>query len=123
MDPPRERGSGIMPRPMETVYRAFEDTAKKHGAKFFLPDLTYRDSVAQVQSIAARYAAHGYGARHRVALLFPSGRDFLLHFLALNSLGASVVPLNPEYRDAERDYILQHSEAALVVTPEFNLEK
>jgi len=108
---------------METVYRAFEHTAKKHGAKFFLPGLSYRDALAGIQSIAARYSAHGYGAGHRVALLFPSGKDFLLHFLALNSLGASVVPLNPEYRDAERDYILRHSEAALVVTPEFHLEK
>ncbi|HEY6820765.1 MAG TPA: AMP-binding protein [Burkholderiales bacterium] len=108
---------------METVYRAFEHTAKNHGARFFLPGVSYRDALGGIQSIAARYAAHGYGAGHRVALLFPSGKDFLLHFLALNSLGASVVPLNPEYRDAEREYILQHSEAALVVTPEFHLEK
>ena len=108
---------------METVYAAFERTAQRHGAKPFLPRLSYRDGLAEIRDIAARYAAHGYGAGHRVALLFPSGKHFLLHFLALNSLGAGIVPLNPEYRDAEREYILRHSEAALVVTPEFELAK
>ncbi|HEX2565412.1 MAG TPA: AMP-binding protein [Burkholderiales bacterium] len=108
---------------METVYAAFERTAQRHGARAFLPALSYRDSLAQVQAIAARYAAHGFGAGHRVALLFPSGKEFLLHFLALNSLGASIVPLNPEYREAERAYILEHSETTQVVTPDFELEK
>src|SRR5205823_2264211 len=60
---------------------------------------------------------------YRVAFLLPSGADFLVHFLALNSLGASIVPLNPESKPAERDYVLQHSEAGFLVTKEPNIEK
>jgi acyl-CoA synthetase (AMP-forming)/AMP-acid ligase II len=103
---------------MDTVYAAFEHTALRHGAKpfFHLPGGSYRESLQRIRDIAGRYRAQGYGAGHRVALLLPSGAAFLFHFLALNSLGASIVPLNPEYRDAERDYILGHSEAGLVVT-------
>ena len=101
---------------METVYAAFERTAQRHGAKPFLHGTSYRESLQQIREIAARYRTQGYGAGHRVALLLPSGPDFLLHFLALNSLGASIVPLNPEYREAERAYILGHSEAGLVLT-------
>ncbi len=107
---------------MRTVFAAFEETAQRHGPKPFLPDLAYRDGLTRVKEIAARYADKGYGSGHRVAFLLPSGPDFLLHFLALNSLGASIVPMNPELRPAERDYILQHSEACLVVTPDFPLE-
>ena len=103
---------------MQTVYAAFERTARRHGGKPFLhlPGFSYRESLQQIREIAGRYQAQGYGAGHRVALLLPSGPAFLLHFLALNSLGTSIVPLNPEYRQAERDYILGHSETGLVVT-------
>jgi acyl-CoA synthetase (AMP-forming)/AMP-acid ligase II len=103
---------------METVYAAFQRTAQRHGEKPFLhPDgFTYRESLEKVDALAAAYRARGYGAGHRVALLFENCPEFLIHFLALNSLGAAIVPLNPDYRQAELDYILQHSEAGLVVT-------
>jgi acyl-CoA synthetase (AMP-forming)/AMP-acid ligase II len=106
---------------METnVYAQFERTAQRHGAKPFLhhPGFTYAECLEKIGNIAKQYKARGYGAGHRVALLLGNEPDFLMHFLALNSLGASVVPLNPEYRAAERDYILSHSEAGLLVTRE-----
>ncbi len=110
---------------METVYTAFERTARTHGARPFLhpPGFSYGESLEKVKAIAARYQSRGYGAGHRVALLLANGPDFLLHFLALNSLGASTVPLNPDARPAERDYILEHSGASAVVTKEFRLKK
>ena len=102
---------------MESVYAAFERTARRHGGKPFLhpPGFTYADCLEKVGALAAGYRARGYGAGHRVALKLGNRPEFLLHFLALNSLGASIVPLNPEYRQAELDYVLQHSEACLVV--------
>src|SRR3954466_815180 len=110
---------------MQTVFEAFARTAQRHGAKAFLhvPGYSYGETLDRVRARAAQYRTAGYGAGHRVALVLPSGPDFLVHFLALNSLGASIVPLNPESKPAERDYILQHSQAGLVVTPAFNLEK
>jgi acyl-CoA synthetase (AMP-forming)/AMP-acid ligase II len=104
-----------------TVFTAFEQTARAHGAKPFLQaphenvELTYAQAFERVDDIARRYARRGYGPGHRVALKLPNGAAFLLHFLALNRVGASVVPLNPEYRPAELGYVLEHSEAALVV--------
>jgi acyl-CoA synthetase (AMP-forming)/AMP-acid ligase II len=108
-----------------TVFTAFEQTARAHGAKPFLHvpheslELTYAQAAARVDALARRYAKKGYGAGHRVALKLPNGSAFLLHFLALNRVGASVVPLNPEYRSAELAYVLEHSEAALVVDAPF----
>lgn len=106
---------------MTTVFTAFEQTARAHGAKPFLQvlsenlELTYAQAYERVEDIARRYAQRGYGKGHRVALKLPNGSAFLLHFLALNRIGAALVPLNPEYRAAELDYVLGHSQAALVV--------
>ena len=106
---------------MTTVHKAFEQTTRTHAAKPFLQvpsenvELTYAQAYQQVDALAARYAGRGYGPGHRVALRLPNGSAFLLHFLALNRIGAAVVPLNPDYRQAELDYVLGHSEAALVV--------
>jgi len=107
-----------------TVFSAFERTAAEHGGKAFLEfpfhnkRLTYAEALDRVAAIAARYRARGYGRGHRVVLQLDTRPEFPLHFLALNSLGASVVPLNPDYRAAELEYVLGHSEACLVVTKE-----
>jgi len=111
-----------------TVFSAFERTAAVHGAKPFLEVLsqkirfTYSEALERIADVAARYRARGYGRGHRVALLLENRPEFLLHFLALNSIGASVVPLNPDYRAAELEYVLAHSEAGLLITKEL-LEK
>src|SRR3954462_11206896 len=113
---------GILPScPVTTVFTAFEQTARAHGAKPFLqvyPEklgLSYAEAHERASAIATIYRRRGYGAGHRIALKLPNCADFLLHFLALNSLGAAIVPVNPDSQRAELDYIITHSEAALVV--------
>jgi len=104
-----------------TVFTAFEQTARAHGEKRFLDvpseklELTYAKARERVAGIAQIYARRGYRQGHRVALKLPNCADFLLHFLALNSLGIAAVPVNPDYQRAELEYVVAHSEAALVV--------
>jgi acyl-CoA synthetase (AMP-forming)/AMP-acid ligase II len=104
-----------------TVFTAFAQTARAHRDKPFLQvlaenvELSYGEAHERVEEIAARYAKRGYGPGHRVALSLPNCSPFLLHFLALNRIGATAVPLNPDYRATELRYVLEHSEAALVV--------
>ena len=107
----------------DTVYDAFHATASaRPGSAFWCTaadgggDLLYGAALAQVTRLAAAYRAAGWGAGHRVALLLENRPEFILHYLALNAVGASCVPLNPDYRQAELDYVLNHSETALVVT-------
>ena len=107
---------------MTTVFSAFERTARAHGAKPFLHALpegieySYEEALKKILHVSQRYRGAGYGPGHRVALRLPNCSEFLLHFLALNSLGAAVVPVNPDYRAAELDYVLAHSEASAVIT-------
>ncbi len=77
---------------------------------------TYAQAAERVRRLRDDYAAAGYGPGHRVALAFDNRADFFLHLLALNGLGASIVPLNGGMSRDELRYVLTHSDAALVVT-------
>ncbi|MEM8862052.1 MAG: AMP-binding protein, partial [Chloroflexota bacterium] len=62
-----------------------------------------------------RLTSAGYGHGHRVALLLENQPEFVLVKLACNSLGISIVPINPDYRPAEIAYLLQDSDADLAI--------
>ncbi len=76
---------------------------------------TYLEVSEIVESIRRVYAQAGYGTGHRIGLLLDSRPEIVFHWLALNALGASIVPLNPESRAAELQYVLNHAEVCLVV--------
>ena len=61
------------------------------------------------------YAQAGYGAGHRVGLLLENRPAFFTHWLALNALGASIVPIHADLRSAELAYLVGHSEMSLAV--------
>src|SRR5687767_7448605 len=63
--------------------------------------LRWGEAAAEVERLRRAYAAAGWGHGHRVGLLLENRPAFLLHWLALNALGASVVPINAEMRSAE----------------------
>lgn len=117
----------------EPRYSSVHDTFTQIAARFaerpflavgplegrnYLPEgieYTYAEAQAIVAEVADRYRAAGYGPGHRVALLLENRPQHLFHFLALNGLGASVVPINPDYRPEESRYLIEHSEACLIV--------
>ncbi len=78
-------------------------------------EVSYRQTMAEVERLRAIYAAAGYGLGHRVAILFEQRPEFVFHYFALNALGVSVVPVNPDYRREEIHYVVEHSESALLV--------
>ena len=58
------------------------------------------------------------GVTGRVALILENRPEFFIHWLALNALGISVIPINHEMPDAEIPYYLEHGEATAVLTLE-----
>lgn len=119
-----------MKAPENTAACLFESSVEKwEGRPFlcvgplatrsYLPEgleITYGEGADIVGDLRERYARAGYGFGHRVAILLENRPDFHLHFLALNGLGTSIVPLNPDYRADESRYAVEHSEACLIVT-------
>lgn len=113
----------------ETVFAAFRETAARAGAAEFLAvppsgiSLSYGDALSEVDKLARRYRDAGYGHGHSVALLLENRPTFLLHWLALNSLGIAVVPVNPYYRKRELAHLLRHSGVILAVVLAERLEE
>ncbi len=113
-----------------TVYDAFMATAGEAPDSAFLcvppapgrsyhPDgveLSYGQTRQQVLACQRRYAEAGIGHGHRVGLLLDNRPEFFFHYLALNGLGAGIVPINTDYRHDEMLYLMDHSEADLAVS-------
>ncbi|HEY5299726.1 MAG TPA: AMP-binding protein [Acetobacteraceae bacterium] len=85
--------------------------------------ITYAAAAAEIVRLREAYAGAGYGPGHRVGLMLENRPAFFLHWFALNGLGVSVVPLNPELRPAELGYLVAHSEIVLAVGCEHHLPK
>ncbi|MEO0318786.1 MAG: hypothetical protein RL404_2463 [Pseudomonadota bacterium] len=78
-------------------------------------EVSWRQTFTEVERMKAIYAKAGYGLGHRVAILFEQRPEFVFHYYALNALGVSVVPINPDYRREEIHYVVEHSESCLLV--------
>lgn len=93
------------------------ETAAAYGIE--AGEISYAVAAARIAQLEAQYRKAGYGIGHRVGLLLQNRPDFLFHWFALNALGASVVPINPDLRMAELEYLIAHSEMVLTIaTPD-----
>ena len=112
-----------------TLYETLQQTVARFGerpayavppmaGRSYHPDgvtFTWSQTATEVEKRRRWYAQAGYGAGHRVAMLFEQRPEFVFHHFALNALGASVVPLSPDHRPDEIAYVLAHSGATLAL--------
>ena len=113
----------------ESVADIFDRSAATFGEREFLHapyeacrdysaaaiSIGYGDARRRIATLASRFHAAGYGPGHRVGIALDNRPEFFLYFLALNSLGISVVPLNAAMTVAELFFVLAHSDVALAV--------
>jgi len=78
---------------------------------------SYAAAAGEIARLERAYRAAGYGHGHRAGLLLENRPAFFFHWLALNRLGVSIVPLSPEWRSAELEYLIDNSEICLAVAP------
>jgi acyl-CoA synthetase (AMP-forming)/AMP-acid ligase II len=112
-----------------TIFKVFSRAAEAHADRVWLSvtpetatvygiepgDITYTQAFDAALALRARYADAGYGPGHRVGLLLENRPSFFLHWFALNALGVSIVPLNPDLRVIELSYVIAHSELVAIV--------
>lgn len=113
---------------MPSVYNQFALTAKRFSERPFLHipsvalggesciDFTYNEMLLAVNSKQREYQHVGIKQGDRVALLLDNRAEFFIHWFALNSLGACVVPVNGELQVDEVAYLLDNSDACLAVS-------
>jgi acyl-CoA synthetase (AMP-forming)/AMP-acid ligase II len=75
----------------------------------------YGEAIANVEALRAGYAAAGYGRGACVALLLENRPEYVWHWLALNGLGVSIMPINPDLRADDLGYQLSIAEPDLAV--------
>lgn len=80
---------------------------------------SYAAFLQRVVDLRDRFSAAGLpaslGSNRRVALLLGNQPDFYVHWLALNALGISIVPINPDYQREEIRYLFETSGARLAI--------
>lgn len=113
----------------QTIYTAFQQSAQQwpdHDFMMVLQEtadiygidagsISYTTALAEVDRLTEQYAQAGYGHGHRVGILLENRPAFIFHWLALNKLGTSIVPINPDLRSAELEYLIGHSEMILAI--------
>ena len=119
----------------ETIFEALQASAAAAPDNAFIcvpkgtsyaPDgleWTYAEVLQRATELAVRYEEAGYGPGHRVALLLENRADHFIHLFALNAVGASVVPVNPDHRHAELKYQMIHCGAVLAVALSDQLDR
>lgn len=122
---------------MQTLYEALTRIVSSHGARPFLcvpprkgrpylpegAEVSFAGMLGAVDTLAEAWAAAGWGPGHRIALALDNHPAHVMHFLALNRLGVSQVPVNPYYLRHEMEYLLDHSEVDAAVSLPWNRGK
>ena len=106
-----------------TLHEAFTAARARAPALPFLAqsalaggaEWSFARAGVEVDRLADLYRSRGWGAGHRVALAVGNHPRHFLHFLALNRLGACIVPLNPDHRGSEIRHALRLARVDVVV--------
>jgi acyl-CoA synthetase (AMP-forming)/AMP-acid ligase II len=108
--------SGALRWPRSPFLCVLEETAHVFGIE--AREYTFEESLSEVQLRRMAFQRCGVRPGHRVGLMLENRPDFFFHWLALNALGAAVVPLNADWRGAELEYVIDHSDLVMAVAPE-----
>jgi acyl-CoA synthetase (AMP-forming)/AMP-acid ligase II len=114
---------------ISTIGEVFQRAVHAYGDRAFLAvpagthrpyhrqgyEIDYRDGGRAVNALCDAYRSLGYGHGHRVAMLLDNRPEHFLHKIALNTLGVSCVPVNPDYRPSEIAYLLDSSKPDLAI--------
>ena len=117
-----------MNKTLGTIFETFEYICNKNPAGPFLispsrgtknlTELTYKDTWEKANEIATIFIDRHYGSNIRVATLLGSTPEHYIIKLALNKIGISVVPINPDYVPDETSYLLEDSGATMAICSE-----
>ncbi len=114
---------------MLSCYDQYCDTAKRYSEKDFLHiplsavqsysdravNYTYQNGLDATEELIRVYTSVGIIGSTRIGLMLDNRAEFFLHFLALNALGCSIVPIHAQYTDEEMQYLVAHSGLKLFV--------
>ncbi|GAA1512692.1 class I adenylate-forming enzyme family protein [Nocardioides humi] len=99
----------------EAFHRSLTTNAERPALAYGAEELTYAELASAVADARARLVATGVRGGSRVVLLQSSGLAFPVYDLAVMSIGAVKVPLNPMSSAGDVRQVLDRTEPAAVV--------
>ena len=117
------QGKHIDVDPTMTFVKAFEQCAKQNPNRLAVADdtdsLTYGELSHRSDVLAHRLIACGVKPGDFVAVMLPRTIAFPLAVIAIHKAGAAYVPVDLEYPEERRKYMLDDSGAGIVVDDRF----
>ena len=117
--------TGADPR-WATIVDLVRAAGERYGDREYLRCSDRRLSFAEVDAETDRLAhvlvAHGVRPGDRVAVMFDNVAGWPLSWLAIMKAGATAVPVNAGYREADLHHVLSDSGAVLVLTSDAHVE-
>lgn len=105
--------------PRHTLGRFIDDVAAQHGQRcairFEGGSLTYAEIRGEARRLARALIGAGVGKGTRVAVYMANRPEWVVSAFAVGMAGGVVVPVNTYATREERDYILRHSDASLLL--------
>ena len=116
-----------------TIFKSFEAICRKTPSAPFLispsrnqkgmTTFSYQETFEEADKISTIFSDNGYGNNLRVATLLGSTPAHYIVKLALNKIGVSVVPINPDYSPDETAYLLADSGSVLAICAEHYMKQ
>ena len=78
--------------------------------------ITYKELQEKVFSVAAGLKELGVQKGTQVAVMMTNRPEYIVTYFAILANGATVVPINPTFKEKEVEYILNDSECILLIT-------
>jgi len=115
-----ELSLGLQPDSTRYTWPCFlEDVAERHGQRcairFDGVDLSYEGLRAEARRLARALAGAGVGKGTRVAVQMANRPEWVVASFAIALVGGVLVPVNTYATPEECEYILRHSDAALLI--------
>ncbi|HET9380520.1 MAG TPA: amino acid adenylation domain-containing protein, partial [Streptomyces sp.] len=116
-----DQGRGTArPVPAATLPDLFARRAARHPDAVALADadgreLTYAQVERAANRLAHRLIAQGVGPEHIVALALPRGAEAVVAQLAVAKAGGAFLPVDPDYPERRRAFMLRDAGARLVL--------
>ncbi len=78
--------------------------------------ITFSQVISMVNSLANGLSERGIKKGDKVATYLPNCPEYIISYFAIFSLGAIIVPLDPNLTHEEVTGVLKHAEASLIIT-------
>ena len=102
--------------PDHAFLNVLPETAQQYNIE--AGEISYQQMLALTQKRFDAFKQAGIGDGHRIGVLVENRPVFYEIWFALNALGASIVPINPDLRQGELEYLIEHSEMAAAIVLE-----